>query len=792
VSCRKLVVARASRSRVFAAFERNKLKVGLPNFSECLPQDLNQAVEVNNHAITFNCLILGFLYFWLGVIPKSALADTKPIGQKTDNSAVSHRQTSIALQDASDSPLNWGTSSDLLAPQEPFGFDNNFRLNNNIAPPEPNIPLNQPGNNITPSVQNPSLNQPDTNSTPPQAYPQLNQPDTNNPYLQQNPSLTQPDTNNTSPQQFPQLNQPDINRNNPEETSRTQGLRGNSLESSHPSLNTAHQLFQGEILTRLRYRQSFPPKEVLGNLTGQPTLGFSWGITDNLEITLDAQTVDNAGPARQGPFLAQRTTSPILSPETGSGNFFQELTLQGKHRIWQNSTGTQALSGVFAISRGRRSYRFTDLNGNNLPGGGNKDELVTSLELPFTVTTGDRWQFTLSPKAAFLPEDNALYFRRPPLADPGSFGTTFGLAGGAIYRANSRLLLWGDAFVPFTGNNTIDRDTGLPDRVVAVNAGLRYLVNPRLATDLFFSNTLGNTGALSVIADKEFPYLGLGVTFIPGVTTATRRYPTSFGGNQQPSPATPAGFAFLDGGTIRSGQLLTTLQGGGQGFLAAIQYGVLDDFEIGVFLDSIPGTIDESELGFSGKIRFLNQADGAPFTLSGVVTLARSNNVMINLINDNPNEFTQRGFKKRGFHFANEGLGELFIITLSAPINYQLKNGSAVWVTPTVGFVQDNGLQIAGVNVGGSLPLRRNLSAIAEAGLEFGGKGNAFIGNNRETEIPWNLGLRWNPNLRGAISGLEVEAYLTNRVGSSPFHSLRVQADNPTTVGVGVRLPIQF
>ena len=185
-----------------------------------------------------------------------------------------------------------------------------------------------------------------------------------------------------------------------------------------------------------------------------------------------------------------------------------------------------------------------------------------------------------------------------------------GLAGGASYRINPRLSLWGDAFIPFTGNNTIDRDSGLPDRAIAFNAGLRYVVNPRLATDIFISNTLGNTGALSVITDQEFPSLGLGITFIPGITNANRRYPTSFKSTLQPPPATPAGFAFLDGGTIRSGQLLTTIQGGSQGLLTAIQYGLLDDLEIGIFLDNISGTVDESELGLSGKIRLLHQADG--------------------------------------------------------------------------------------------------------------------------------------------------------------------------------------
>ena len=566
------------------------------------------------------------------------------------------------------------------------------------------------------------------------------------------------------------------------------------LQSRHPVLTTADQLRQGEVVTSLRYRQSFPSETGRDvGLTGQPTFGITWGVTNNLEITLDAQTVDNGGPFRQGPFSALR-----INPDNTGPNFFQEFTLQAKQRLWQNQAGTQALSGVVAATLGNagRPFRFSDSTG--FVSSGTNNEVVTSLELPFTIRTDNRWQFTLSPKVAFLPEDNALYFNRPPVEEAGSFGTIFGLAGGASYRLNPRLLLWGDAFVPFTGKNTINRDTGLPARTVAFNAGLRYLVNPRLATDLFVSNTLGNTGPLSIVADRDFPSVGFGVTYLPGITNANRRYPQHFGSTQQPPPNTPAGFGLLDGGTVPNQQLLLSLHGGGQGLLTGIRYGLLDDLEIGAFLDSIPGTVDESQLGFSGKIRFLHQADGDPFTLSGLVTAARSNNVLVNLINNNRNEFEERGLKKGGFAFSNEREGELFIITLSTPMHYQFKGGSAIWLTPTLGFVQRNGLQVAGFNVGGSVPLAKNLDAIAEAGLDLSGKGNAFIGNNRDTVIPWTVGLRWQPaSLLGisdkdALSGLQVEAYVTNRVGSTPFDSLRVRADNETAVGFGVVLPIQF
>lgn len=650
----------------------------------------------------------------------------------------------------------------------PANTDSSGQLNN---PPNINVPT-VPENYPVPLTNNSSENLPNS---------QLNQPIDSSVV---NSGFNNSNESNSSPVVPPASS----GLSKSEESNSSASLRGNPLENRHPFLGTAYQLQSGEVITILRYRQSFPPKDVLSGITGQPTLGFSWGINNNLELTFDAQTVDNEGPGKQGIFFSRRTTS------TGSGNFFQELTLQGKQRLWQNSEGTQALSAIFSLSRGVRSYQIRTSNGV-IPkvndNDSNKQEIVPALELPFTVSSGNNLQFTISPKVAFLPSDNALYFRTLPIANPGKFGTTLGLAGGIIYRPSSRISFWGDAFVPFTGNNTINRDTGLPAKTVVYNAGIRYLVNPRLSTDLFISNSLGNTGALSIVGDREFPFLGFGITYIPGITAANRRYATSFKGESITRP-TPAGLAFLDGGTIPSGQLLANVQGGGQGLLGSLQFGLMDDLQVGTFISLIPGTIDESEFGFNGKIRFMNQADGAPFTFSIAASLARSNNVLINLIENNRNEFKDRGFKKGGFAFANEREGELFIYTISTPIHYEFKGGTALWMTPTLGFVQRNGLQIGGINFGASTPVTNNLEILAEAGFDFSGKGNAFIGDTRKTILPWNIGVRWNPFSQDINSGLQLEAYLTNRLGSSPFQNLRVQADNPLTFGVGMRLPIDF
>lgn len=564
------------------------------------------------------------------------------------------------------------------------------------------------------------------------------------------------------------------------------------LLTRQPILPTADQLRQGEILLNLRYRQFFQGGTAQeSGVTGQPTLGITAGATSGLELTLDAQTVDNAGPGRQGEFDVARVNNDPDGGAPGGPNFLNELTFLAKQRLWQNDSGSLALSGAAAISLGYAARPFT-YTGNGIRGGGTSPQLVPSLEVPLTYRPSDRWQITVSPKVAFFVDSNAMYFTNLNGQVPGNFGTTFGLAGAVSYRFNSRVVLWGDAFVPFTGNNTINRDTGAPAKVPVFNAGLRYLVNPRLSLDLFASNALGNTGPLSIVGDRDYPALGVGVTWLPGLTGSNRDYPVAFAATQQPPPVTASGFAPLLGNTLPARVLMMNIGGGGQGLLASARYGLMDDLEIGFFTDVISGQVDESEMGISGKIRFLHQGDGDPFTLSALATVSRSNNVMINFVDNNRNALEDKGLKEGGFVLGNEDEGELVVATISIPMHYQFASGSALWLTPIVGYVQRSGWEIAGLNLGGTVPLIQDFRAIAEVGINLVGPGNAFMGDTRENVIPWIVGLRWEPGSFMKLMGLKLDSYVTNRVGWSPFHTMRVRADNDITFGVNLTIPVRF
>ncbi|MGL5878172.1 MAG: hypothetical protein ACRC2V_10390 [Xenococcaceae cyanobacterium] len=557
---------------------------------------------------------------------------------------------------------------------------------------------------------------------------------------------------------------------------------------------TAQHLRKGEIVFSIYNRFFFFPNYLdnsdldNGDTAAYNNFGFSWGISDTSELSIEFQHFDSAFPVIQGDFDAI----------TREGD--NEGTIEYKQKLWQNESDTIKLSGIVSLSFPlfERGSQFFDRNGDRVINERRKD-VVPALELPVTFTPSDRASLTISPTLAFFPEDSALFLRRPPTEDSGSFGTTFGFIGSASYRINDKITLWGDAFLPITGGNTVDRDSGKAEKTIAFNAGLRYLVNPQVGIDVFATNSLGRLGALALTADNELLGVGAGVVFMPDAIAANRRQSEGRDTPEVNTPNTVDGLGFFDGGTLNSGQALINLQGGSQGFLGAFRYGLVKDFEASIYLDSISDEIDESEQGFGLKARILDRAEGSPVTASIAGTIGLTNQSFSNFRRNDRNEFDRLGLEEETpFYYpgADTDLeNKLYIITISTPIQYQFDRDTAVWLTPILGYVQREGIEIAGFNVGGSIAIAQNLSVLGEVGYNFAGVGNAFIGDKLADAIPWNLGIRWDlANLFGIDSqnspnSPKLEFYITNRVGSSTWHQLRVRDQDKTAVGVGLSVP---
>ncbi|MEL6928544.1 MAG: hypothetical protein AAFO95_07910, partial [Cyanobacteria bacterium J06600_6] len=397
---------------------------------------------------------------------------------------------------------------------------------------------------------------------------------------------------------------------------------------------TAQHLNQGEVLINVDTRSFFFPNLVEGGVDDNDSAvnfstGFTWGISDRLQLSLQFQHVDSSSPIKQGEFISERTED-------------NEAVLELKQRLWQSESGEQNLSGVLAASWGTRGFMFTEAE--TVTEINNRDVFV-SFAFPWTKNIGDRLQVSAIPTIAFFKDDGAAFFRRLPNDEDSSFGTVLGLGAGATYQVSSKLSLVSDVFLPITGNNSINRASGKPDQTIVYNAGLRYLSNSQLALDLYATNTFASYAPLSLTGDRDFLGLGANVVFMPDAFTANRRSNNDTSDPQAESLTTD-GLAFFDGGTLPSGKLALNLQGGSQGVLTAIRYGLLSDFEGSIFLDYVAGSVDESEQGVGAKVRFLNQQQNAPLTLSAAGTISLTNEPFVNFTNNNADTFDDRNLDK--------------------------------------------------------------------------------------------------------------------------------------------------
>ena len=552
---------------------------------------------------------------------------------------------------------------------------------------------------------------------------------------------------------------------------------------------TAQHLQKGELIFNFDNRLYFLPDLVEGGVDDGDTAvnfntGFVWGITDKLQLALQFQFLDSSSPAKQGDFTSERTENQGAAGEL-------------KYQLWQNADRTQALSGVVSASWGTRGFRFSDEETETEI---NNRNVFVALAFPYTAQVGNKWQFTISPTVAFFNDRNAGFFHRLPGEDE-EFGTVFGLTGSTAYEINPRLFIWGDVFVPLTGNNSISRSSGKPDTAIAYNGGIRYLVNPRLALDVYASNTFSSFAPLSLTADRDLVAFGTNLTFMPDFISANRKYGDRFNEayDNVVTPLTTDGLAFFDGGVVSSQDFVWHFQAGNQGILTALRYGLVKDLEAAIYLDYIFGDVDESEQGYSVKVRLLNQAESSPITLSLAATVGITNQPFVNFLEEDRDEFERRDLDKEFPIFTPGGddieEGKQLIATFALPIHYQIANNTAVWFTPIVGYLQREGTELGGFNVGGSLALSDEFSVVAEVGANFIGEGNSLTQNGLEDEIPWTFALRWTPlslfNLEVAEdrTNPQLELYLTNRVGSSTWHQLRVRDDNDLAVGVGLQLP---
>lgn len=538
----------------------------------------------------------------------------------------------------------------------------------------------------------------------------------------------------------------------------------------------------GDLAVTLRNRAFLIPDKVVDGLKIQPTIGVRWSPTPFLTLELDNQTVDNSGPGRQGQYVVSRT----VGGSGGSGNFLQETALAVDVQLLESANRAASLRLNGSLSRGVRSYHATQITTGDVVSG-NRRELVPTTGLMFD-TRSARARLSLGPAVVFLPASNALYLRVLPGTPDQHFGVTAGLRADASWRASAPLSLWARGFVPASGNNSISRGSGSPVRVPAWDAGIALHLNPALDAELFASNALGNTGALAFIADREYRAIGTGIVFRPFAPDT--RYNESKDESSSPPLPPPLSRAASFVGASRRGSV--SLAGGGQGLLASIDLSPAEGLRLGAYLDNVAGIEDEGELGASISMRLIDQSSSMPFTLAGTISGARTNNVLVNLLSGQRDEFVRRGYSKSGFTFGDESIneGKLYVLTGSVTAQHRMDRALMVWMSPTVAVIQRNGVQLVGVSSGLTGRLTPTYSLAAEVGVALSERGNTLMTEGRVRRVPWELALVREITLAGSQAPLLLRGYVTNRVGDSPFHSLRVRAGGRPTVGLGLLVPL--
>ncbi len=552
-------------------------------------------------------------------------------------------------------------------------------------------------------------------------------------------------------------------------------LASTSTEAQQAASATRSDSGAARTSVSVRNRTFLIPRAVVAGVTIQPTLRLDVAATPRLALALEGQTVDNSGPGRQGTYRASRTV-----PGAGSGNFLQEVALEGRWRVRGDATAGRALHAVATASLATRSYSAVD-TATGAAFGGNRRRLVPTVAVQGSVH-GARGLLRGALAAVFLPRDDALYLRRIP-GERRRFGPLLGAELEGERVLTLRATLWGRGFVPLAGHNTIDRSSGAPARAVAYDAGLRWSLSPALALEGFVSNALGNTGALAAIADREYHAIGTGLRVHPGAADRAPPARAARGAAQRDAhdAVPPLALATLAPAGLARGHASLRARWGGQGLLAALDGAVVRQLEVGAFIDLLRGTRDEGELGALARVT-LGESPHASVGLT--LAASRTDNPLVNLLAARSDELQRLGLPRGGFRFGDESLdeGRLYTVTGAIAVERRMAPHTLLRTAPLIGYVQRHGLQIGGVAVGVEQGMGGAMRMLVESGVAVG-RGNRLDLRRRSHAVPWLLGAAWMP--RGAAVGLD--AFVTNRAGDSPFHMLRLRSHGQLSAGVGVR-----
>lgn len=378
-----------------------------------------------------------------------------------------------------------------------------------------------------------------------------------------------------------------------------------------------------------------------------------------------------------------------------------------------------------------------------------------------------------------------MYVRRLP-GESRSFGPLAGAFLAGRWHATSKLGLVWRSFTPFVGRNAISRTSGRPVRVVAYDAGVALRLSRHAEGELFVSNALGNTGALALVADREYRAIGTALRIHSGGSPPNGSVDEDAWG----ASGAPIALAALAAPSRGAGGVELRARLGSGGLLIAGEWAPVPGVQGGVFLDYLRGRDDEGELGAMLRVGLSDFAQSAGGTRVGVtVSASRTNNPLVNLLAADRREIDRLGLPKGDFRFGDEDVneGRLYVIAAAVPVEIGVRSRTRVRVAPTLGYVQRRGLQLSGVAMGIERDVEHRVTLAADGGVPIG-RANVVLTGRRGYAVPWGATVAWRPWAWAGREVLSLEAFVSNRAGDSPFHALRVRAGGGVAFGGGLRV----
>ncbi|MDF0594489.1 hypothetical protein [Psychromarinibacter halotolerans] len=419
---------------------------------------------------------------------------------------------------------------------------------------------------------------------------------------------------------------------------------------------------------------------------------------------------------------------------------FQALSFHGKYKIAEFNGFT-----VSARAAGGYFYFSSDYYDTNTDG---HDQWAASFHLPVSYEISPRLTFHLTPGVTVYPDE---------LKGREFYGVVPSLGAGATLRASERLAFYGSVNMPFGDSGNTVMSDGSVDNVPIWTVGGRYLVSPQVALDVYLTNGFGTTPLTEIqafIPDGEEPVLGFQMTYTPGHAP---NYRSNYRGirplTERERHLQFRGLTLASADTLDPGMVLLT---GAYGTDDHASFGGVFaptyDMEIGYYVERLSddgsrsgdrtvGREREERYMAVGKLRFMDQNNGSPFSMSANVQAGR--------------EFVTRF----GVFYA------------SLPMSYKFANGLAVTAEPKAAGFSDE--RLVGLGLGANYELWRGLEVIAEVTPMSGGD-----------DPTWSLGARYHvPD-----SSISFEAQATNTIGNYGVGTMIAQDEVRYSVGVNVAL----